>query len=76
MLPRDRVADWKELFNHYMAVSHARSGQPVVHYIGAGWTDSHDFRDARDWWTYLDNFADRLASPIAVTMGAGSRATR
>jgi pectinesterase len=76
MLPRDRVADWKELFNHYMAMSHARSGQPVVHYIGAGWTDSHDFRDARDWWTYLDNFADRLASPIAVTMAAGSRATR
>jgi len=77
LIPRDRVTDWKEVFKHYLAVSNARSGQPVVHYIGAGWTDSHDFRDVEDWWKFLDDFSERLASPIAVTLAAGgNRATR
>ena len=66
MLPRDRVIDWKEADNHYLAVSHARSGQPVVHYIGAGWTASGDFPTPESWWAYLDSFAQRLASPINV----------
>lgn len=69
LLPRDRVTDWKEAFNHYLAVAHAKSGEPVVHYIGAGWTDSGDFPTPRSWWGYLDTFAKRLASPLRVTLG-------
>ena len=67
LLPRDRVTDWKEAFNHYLAVTHAKSGEPVVHYIGAGWTASGDFPTPQSWWAYLDNFAKRLASPLKVT---------
>jgi pectinesterase len=69
LLPRDRLTDWKEVFNHYLAVTHAKSGEPVVHYIGAGWTDSGDFPTPQSWWAYLDNFAKRLASPLKVTIG-------
>jgi hypothetical protein len=72
MLPRDQVSDWKEADNHYLAVSHARSGQPVVHYIGAGWTASGDFPTPQSWWAYLDSFAQRLASPIGVTAPDGA----
>ncbi len=70
LLPKSRLRDWKETPNHYLAVTYATPNVPVVHYSGAGWTLSGDFRDVRDWWKYLDEFAQRLASPIAVKTGA------
>ena len=72
LLPRDRLTDWKEVSDHYLAVTHATPGQPVVHYVGAGWTDSGDFRDVREWWHYLDDFAERLSAPVRVTVGIGA----
>ncbi len=66
LLPRDRVRDWKETSSHYVAVTAAQPNVPVVHYSGAGWTMGGDFRDVRDWWRYLDEFAQRLAAPIVV----------
>lgn len=71
MLPRERVVDWKEAYGHYLAVSRATPGEPVVHYVGAGWTASGDFPTPQAWWGYLDRFAQRLAAPIAVTLGDG-----
>jgi pectinesterase len=73
MLPKDRLDDWKETVTHYLALSHARSGEPVSYYIGAGWTGSGDFRDVTDWWNYLDAFAQRLGSPLAVAVVDGGR---
>jgi pectinesterase len=66
LIPRDRLRDWKEISNHYLAIGSAKSGVPAVHYIGAGWTASGDFPTPQSWWAYLDSFADRLASPIQV----------
>jgi pectinesterase len=71
LLPRSTVADWKEAHGHYLAVSHATSGKPVVHYVGAGWTDSGDFPTPQSWWKYLDETAQRLDSPLKVTVDAG-----
>jgi pectinesterase len=76
LLPRERVVDWKEAHNHYVAVSRATPGQPVVHYIGAGWTASGDFPTPQAWWGYLDRFAQRLAAPIKVTAGASTAGAR
>ena len=76
LLPRDRVVDWKEVQDHYVAVSRATPGQPVVHWIGAGWTASGDFPTPQAWWGYLDAFAQRLATPVKVTVGAAATATR
>lgn len=73
MLSRERVSDWKETATHYLATSRAVSGQPVVHYIGTGWTGSGDFATPQAWWAYLDTFARRLASPIGVAVQPSSR---
>jgi pectinesterase len=72
LLPRSSVLDWKETTDHYLAIARARSGQPVDYYIGAGWTDSGDFHDVRDWYTYLDAAAQRLSTPIVVTFSSAS----
>lgn len=72
LIPRDRLEAWKETDNHYLAISSAKSGVPVVHYIGAGWTASGDFHTPQSWWAYLDSFADRLASPIRVSFGTAA----
>ena len=71
VMSRADVRQWKEISDHYLAVSEATSDQPVVEYIGAGWTGSGDFSDVRDWWTYLDQAAMRLATPVRVTLGSG-----
>ena len=70
LLPRDAVVDWKETSDHYMALSRAKSGEPMSYYIGAGWTASGDFHDVRDWWAYLDEQAQRIATPLAVRIEA------
>jgi pectinesterase len=67
LLPRDIVTDWKETNDHYLAIARATSGEPVSYWVGAGWTASHDFRDVQDWWTYLDDWSQRLSSPIKTT---------
>lgn len=71
LLPTSSLKDWKELFGHYLAVSSATSGTPVVHYIGAGWTGSGDFPTPQSWWRYLDEMAQRIASPIRITIETG-----
>ncbi len=69
LVDRARLVDWKETGNHYLAVGRATSGVPVVNYVAAGWTDSGDFRDVTDWWRFLDATAQRLATPVTVTLG-------
>lgn len=69
LLPASTVTNWKEVFGHYLAVSSATSGKPVVHYIGAGWTDSGDFPTPQSWWRYLDEMALRIAAPVKVSLG-------
>lgn len=70
LLPRAAVTDWKEVHGHYLAVSHATPGAPVVHWIGAGWTDSGDFPTPQSWWRYLDEMAQRIETPVRVTVDA------
>jgi pectinesterase len=73
LLPRTAVVDWKETDKHYFALSHAKSGEAVSYWIGAGWTASGDFHDFRDWWTYLDQWAQRLSTPVKVTVAAATK---
>ncbi|MFL5562082.1 MAG: DUF4861 family protein [Gemmatimonadaceae bacterium] len=69
VIPRGEVREWKETADHYLVVSGATSDQPVVEYIGAGWTGSGDFNEVRDWWKYLDEAAARIETPVRITLG-------
>jgi len=40
----------------------------VVHYIGSAWTANGDFPTPQSWWHYLDAMAQRIESPIKVTL--------
>lgn len=71
LMPSAAFQDVAEIENHFLVTSTARSGTPSVQYAGAGWTASGDFRTVEDWWRYLDAFAERLASPIRVTVTRG-----
>lgn len=73
MMEKSRVTELREEAKHYIATSNAKSGEKVVHYIGAGWTDSGDFKDVLDWWGYLDKFAQRLGSPLKVTLTSAAQ---
>ncbi len=68
LLQRSSLADVKDADDHFFALATARPGTPVVHYIGAGWTASGDFRTPQDWWRVLDTLARRLDAPIRVTV--------
>jgi pectinesterase len=70
IIQRERLTDWKETDNHYLGIARATSGQPVTHYVGAAWTAAGDITSPQSWWAYLDQFAQRLASPISVTLGS------
>jgi len=72
IIPRDAVSEWRENDDHYFLVSHAKPGEPVNYWIGAGWTDSGDYRDVRDWWNYLDQFSQRLSTPIKTLLETSS----
>lgn len=72
VLERVRVPEWKETADHYLALARVRPNEPVSYYVGAGWTDSGDFRDLEEWYTYLDRFAQRVAMPVSISLGAGT----
>jgi pectinesterase len=76
LIPSGRFLGTEETDSHFLAVTDARPGEPVVHYAGAGWTASGDFRSVEDWWRYLDAFAERLANPIRVTIGGATASAR
>lgn len=73
LMEKSRVTELREEAKHYIATSNAKNGETVVHYVGAGWTDSGDFKDVLDWWNYLDNFAKKLGAPLKVTLTAEAK---
>ena len=66
LVPRAGLVDSKELDDHYITISRVPAGQPLVSYVGAGWSSSRDFGSAEEWWRYLANFAQRLEHPLKV----------
>ena len=74
LIERARLADVHETPDHYVALMRVRPGTPVVYYTGAGWSASGDFDGPAHWWAYLDERAQRLATPIRVTVLRGGPA--
>jgi pectinesterase len=53
---------------HALLLGTAELGIPFTYYTGAGWTRSGDFISAYDWNKYLKEFAQRLRSPLEITI--------
>jgi hypothetical protein len=47
-------------------VTEARIGEPLVYYLGAGWSKSGDFPDSDAWREYVGGFAERSRAPVGV----------
>ncbi len=74
LLQRTSLVDVRDTDDHFLAVASMAPGKPIVHYIGAGWTASGDFRAPQDWWKALDTLAARLDAPIRVMLVGGTAA--
>jgi hypothetical protein len=68
LMDKSQLIDIREVGNHYLVIGKARSGQAFTSYVGAGWTSSRDFDSAEDWWRAVDTYAQRLSSPLTVTV--------
>jgi pectinesterase len=68
LVERERLAAVRETADHYVAVMRVRPGTPVVYYAGAAWSASGDVDGPTGWWAYLDERAQRLASPVRTTL--------
>ena len=68
VLDRASLVGLTETDDHVLALATTLPGRPAVHYIGAGWTASGDFDGVGSWWRALDTLAERLASPLRVTV--------
>lgn len=57
----------------HLLVARAPDGAPAVYYAGFGWDKSGDFASVADWDRYLEEWAQRLRSPLRVEARTGGR---
>jgi unsaturated rhamnogalacturonyl hydrolase len=51
-----------------LAIVAAKPDKAARYYVGAGWSKSGDFADKKAWLDYVENFSQRAASPLGVTV--------
>jgi pectinesterase len=68
LMDKAQLVDIREIGNHYLVIGKMKPGQTFTSYVGAGWTSSRDFDSAEDWWRAVDTFAQRLTSPLTITV--------
>ena len=56
------IVDVTEADGNHLVVART----PAVYYAGAGWNRSGDFKDVADWDRYVDEWAQRIRSPLEV----------
>lgn len=73
VLPKTTFAGFMEDEKQYLIAGRTSIGATVTYYAGAGWTRSGDFTTPDDWKRYLDDTAQKLQSPLNITIGASSK---
>lgn len=53
---------------NHLVMTPVQSGTPVRYYAGAGWDKSGDFAHQEAWHAYLNNFTQRLQSPLKISL--------
>ena len=67
--PTNTVQEGQPAIRNLLAIAPAEVGKPFVYYVGAGWSESGDFPDAKSWTDYVRRFAERRDQPLQVTIG-------
>jgi rhamnogalacturonyl hydrolase YesR len=67
--PTNTVQEGQPAIRNLLAIAPAEIGKPFVYYLGAGWSESGDFPDAKSWTDYIRRFAERRDQPLQVTIG-------
>ena len=67
--PTNTVQEGQPAIRNLLAIAPAEIGKPFVYYLGAGWSESGDFPDAKSWTDYVRRFAERRDQPLQVTIG-------
>jgi len=52
---------------HVMAISDYEPGSEFVYYFGAGWS-KWGFNTSKDWYKYVGEFAQKVRTPLTVTV--------
>ncbi|WP_295116657.1 DUF4861 domain-containing protein [uncultured Chitinophaga sp.] len=53
---------------HLLTVSSANATAPYVYYTGAAWNKAGVITNDQQWFTYLQDYAAKLKSPVSVTI--------
>lgn len=67
--PTHTFGEGQPALRDLLAIAPAEIGRPFVYYLGAGWSESGDFPDAKSWNDYIRRFAERRDQPLQVTIG-------
>jgi pectinesterase len=65
-----QVKDIVEADGNVLVVTAMSAGSDVTYYAGSGWDRSGDFKSVEDWDRYLDQAAQRIRSPLSVSVAA------
>jgi uncharacterized protein DUF4861 len=67
--PTQTMTEGQPAIRDLLGVTPAEVGKPFIYYLGAGWSESGDFPDAKSWTDYVRRFAERRDQPLQVTIG-------
>ena len=66
IIPPNNIEAFEEIEDHNLIITRMLS-ERLSYYAGAGWEKSTDFSSSDEWFTYLEEFALRLQSPLSLT---------
>jgi len=64
------LADMVDVDDHLLAIAKATPGEALNFWAGAGWDRSGDFANNQDWDNYNQQWAERIGSPLRITLTA------
>lgn len=63
-------AGFAEDERNQLLLAQVQPGQALRYYVGAGWSRAGEFTSREAWEAYVDAFAQRVRSPVQVTLAA------
>ena len=51
-----------------VAKTTVRNNEPIVYYAGAAWDKAGKITNAKEWFSYLDNFNQQIKNPLVVSI--------